>query len=225
MNTSKRKLATACVAGVAALALVCVGAYALVPAHDLTVSASVEETEDCLKVYIGNVDDAPEGYTQQRAKYVEKVTKADSDEVMKAVIGLDDYYTIEDITEWAKDYDITIGRAYMWPKGETGRLSLYVENGDLQASLETYIQQVQEEGFCEGDEQFAKDFQRLMDGEYEVFALTVTAPASALKAASTEADCVSYVDVMYNAEAEKYAKKVKKAVSYIELPAKPDGAL
>lgn len=144
---------------------------------------------------------------------------------MKAVIGLDDYYTVEDVTEWAEDYGITIGRAYMWPIGETGRLSLYVENGDLQASLETYIQQVQEEGLCEGDEQFAKDFQRLVDGEYEVFALTVAAPASALKATSTKADCVSYVDVMYNAEAEKYAKRAKKTVSYIELPSKPDGAL
>ena len=64
-----------------------------------------------------------------------------------------------------------------------------------------------------------------MDGEYEVFALTVTASAEALETLNAEADCINYVDVMYNSEVETYATRAGKTVSYIELPSKPDGAL
>lgn len=112
----------------------------------------------------------------------------------------------------------------MWPKGETGRLSLYVENNDIEASMEAYKQQVEANGSCD-DPTFAADYQRFLDGEYEVFALTVTATAEALETLNSEADCINYVDVMYNAEAETYAARAGKAVSYIELPSKPDGAL
>ncbi len=111
----------------------------------------------------------------------------------------------------------------MWPKGETGRMILSVENNDIKASLESYKRQVTKDESCE-DEDFDSEFQRLKNGEYKVFALTVTASAEALEVLDTEAECISYVDVMYNDEAEAYAKKVGKAVSYVELPSKPDGA-
>jgi len=142
---------------------------------------------------------------------------------VQAVVGLDDYYSVDTVDSWADDYDITIDQVYMWPKGEIGRMILSVENNDIKASLESYEQQVTEDDSCE-DEDFAKEFQRLTNGEYEVFALTVTASAEVLEVVDTEADCISYVDVMYNDEVESYAKKVGKAVSYVELPSKPDGA-
>lgn len=225
MKISKKKASVTCVACVAAMSLICVGGFALKPSSELTVNASTEETKDRVKVFIGDVDRAAEGYTQQRAMYVEKAANSNADTVMKAVIGLDDYYTVDDVETLAKTYDITINRAYMWPEGETGRLSLYVENGDMGYSIDRYKKETEENGMLEQDEQFAKDYQRFLEDEYRVFALTVTASAETLEALSTQADCISYVDVMYNPEVEKYAKKAKKAVSYIELPAKPDGAL
>ncbi len=226
MNSMTKKISVACAATacVAALTLVCVCGFKHTSPSGLTVSASTEETEDRLKVFIGDVDRAAEGYIQQQSEYVQQVASVNSDAILEAVIGLDDYYTVDEIAAWADKYDIAINRAYMWPKGETGRLSLYVEDNDIKTSIETYKQEVEDNSFCD-DEQFAKDYQRFLNGEYKVFALTVTAPAEVLEALSTEADCVNYVDVMYNAEAETYAEKAGKAVSYIELPAKPDGAL
>ena len=112
----------------------------------------------------------------------------------------------------------------MWPEGETGRLALYVEDSDIKSSMETYKQEVEENGYCK-DPQFAADYQRFLDGEYEIFALTVTAFPEVLEALNSEADCISYVDVKYNTEAETYAASAGKTVSYIELPSKPDGAL
>jgi len=221
---SKKKFAVACSSGIAALTLLCVGICALVPSSSVTVSASTEETEDCLKVFIGDVDHAPENYVQQRAAYLEDIADVNTSTTMDAVIGLNDYYTVETVADWAKEYDVNIDRAYMWPKGETGRLILCVDNGDIESSLKRYMQQVEEGDYCD-DPQFAADYQRLLDGEYEVFALTVNATADELEALSAEADCISYVDVMQNEEAETYASKKGKTVSYIELPSKPDGAL
>lgn len=225
MSISKKKVTATCAAGVAALTLICASVCALIPFTDMTVNASTEETENSLRVFIGDVNGAPEGYVQQRAEYAEMTAKADADEVIQAVIGFDDYYTVEEIAALVGEYDIVINRAYMWPEGETGRLSLYVTDNNIEKSLNAYEDQVAEKGYCEQDEQFAEDHQRLLNGEYGIFALTATAPADALAKFSAEADCISYVDVMYNVEAEKYAKKVGKAVSYIELPSKPDGAL
>ncbi len=224
MNISKPKRAVVCAAIVAALTLVC--SSACEPVSDsvtTSINASIEETNDRVRVFIGDTNRVPEGYTQQRSKYIKEIVEADEHKIMQAVIGLNNYYTVDAVDSWAEDYDITIDQVYMWPKGETGRMILSVENNDIKASLESYEQQVTEDDSCE-DEDFAKEFQRLKNGEYKVFALTVTASADALEILNTEADCISYVDVMYNDEAEAYAKKVGKAVSYVELPAKPDGA-
>lgn len=187
------------------------------------VCASIEETADRLKVFVGDTVDAPVDYTQLRADFVTELAATDEGKKFEAIIGFDDYYTIDTVTKLAKEYGLSINRAYMWPKGETGRFGLYVGNGDIKSSLEAFKQRVEANGLCE-DEQFAKDYQRLLDGEYEVFAMTVTATADKLEALNA-ADCTNYVDVKYNAEAEAYAAKVGKTVSYIELPTKPDGAL
>lgn len=226
MNISKPKRIVICAVVVASIALSqgCSSACESAPDSVTTsISASTEETDDRLRVFIGDINRAPEGYTQQRSEYIKELATADENKVVQAVVGLDDYYTADAVDSWAEDYDITIDQVYMWPKGETGRMILSVENNDIKASLESYEQQATEDGYCEDDD-FAKEFQRFTNGEYKVFALTVTASADALEVLDTEADCISYVDIMYNDEAESYAKKVGKAVSYVELPSKPDGA-
>lgn len=221
---SKKKFTASCAASVAVFALVFAGAYALIPSDDMTAYASTEETADQIKVFVGDIGRAPEDYTQQRAAYIENTAVANASAEMSAVVDLDDYYTVEEVSSWAANYDITIDRVYMWSKGDTGRLILCIENNDIESSMENYKRQVEKDGSCD-DPTFAADYQRFLDGEYEVFAVTVTATAEDLAELNAETDCISYVDVMYNAEVEKYAKRAGKAVSYIELPSKPDGAL
>ncbi len=47
-------------------------------------------------------------------------------------MGLDDYYSVEVIDGLVKEYEIDVDRVYMWPKGETGRLSIHIEHGDIE---------------------------------------------------------------------------------------------
>ena len=224
MSTIIKKRWTAVACSICAVALAVAGIGAAIPSsHELNACASTEETEDCVKVFIGDTNRAPKDYAHKRTAYIKDTAAKNADITVEAVIGLDDYYTIEDIASLTEAYDITINRAYMWPKGETGRLSLYVEDGDIESSIEAYKQEVEENNYCD-NATFAEDYQRFLDGEYEVFALTVTASAEALEALNTEADCINYVDVMHNDEVETYAAQAGKAVSYIEFPSKPDGA-
>jgi len=219
---SKKNIASAFLA-VGVVALTVFGATACTSKPDiLDVHASAEDAGDRLKVFIGDIDRAPENYLQERAAYLSDAAETNAASEMRAVIGLGDYYAVEALTDLAADYDITVNRLYMWPKGETGRLSLYVENGDIQSGIEAYKKEVVENGYCE-DEQFAKDYQRFLGGEYGVFALTVTATAGELETLKSEADCIRYIDPMCVPTAEAYADETDKTVTYIEFPSKPDG--
>lgn len=209
-----------CAYAVAAVTI-SLGMYVL-KSYDTSICASIEESEEKVQVLVGDTRHAPEGYVHQRSEYLEDI--ADTAESVDAVIGLDDYYAVDEAIGFMEDYDITIRHVFMWPAGESGCMMIYAENGDIKATIEEYKEQLKTP-IPGTDEQVLRDNQRFLDGEYGVYALTVTAPADTLAKLNTEAECVCYVDVMYNADVEKYAKKVGKAVSYIEHPSKPDGTL
>lgn len=216
-----KKIAIVCASVVVATVISLGTIYALKP-YDASICASTEESEEKIQVCVGDTRHAPEGYVQQRSEYLEDI--ADTVESVDAVIGLDDYYAVDEAIGFMEDYDITVRHVFMWPAGEPGCTMIYAEDGDIKGAIETYKEQLKNP-IPGTDEQILRDNQRFLNGEYGVYALTVTAPADTLAKLNAEADAVSYVDVMYNAEVEKYAKKVGKTVSYIELPAKPDGAL
>lgn len=143
---------------------------------------------------------------------------ADKGAARKAVISLNDYYSVEEVSTWIGEYGITVERVYMWPEGETGRLSLSVENGGIQDAIENYIRQTEETGLLQDNEQFRKDYERFLNGEYKVFALTVAAPDGILslfkplKVLKWDIGCVSHIKLMDSGDSR-------------ELPSKPDGAL
>ncbi|MDE6261210.1 MAG: hypothetical protein K2M42_10180 [Oscillospiraceae bacterium] len=174
-----------------------------------------------VKVFVGSSKPLLE--KQQQFNQIELLTDQSPDKTVEAVLTLNDYYTVESIGSLINSFGITINRVYMWLEGETGRLSLYVEDNDIKCSIENYIQQVESNGSY-NDPAFAADYIRFLNGEYKVFALTVTTTAKTLADLSTETNMVSGIDVKYNADAEAYAAEQGSQVIYIELPAKPDGA-
>lgn len=70
---------------------------------------------------------------------------------------MNNYYTIDEIVALAEDYNIGVNCVYMWPKGETGRLALSVENDDIDSSIKEYMNWVDSSGVCENDPEFAAD--------------------------------------------------------------------
>ena len=117
----------------------------------------------------------------------------------KAVVSLDDYYSVEEVSSWIEKYGITVERVYMWPEGETGRLGLYVENGSIQDAMEDYARRTEESGIPMSPEE-GKDYKRFLNGEFKVFALTVVAPEGTLlkplKALKWDIGCVGHIRFM-----------------------------
>lgn len=133
----------------------------------------------------------------------------------KAVVSLDDYYSVEEVSAWIEKYGITVECVYMWPEGETGRLGLYVENGSIQDAMEDFVRQTEESGHPMSPEE-RRDYERFLNGEHKIFALTVVAPEGTLlgplKALIWDIGCVGHVAFMDRDDSR-------------EIPSKPDGAL
>lgn len=103
INLKKRQTAVACsLCGAVTLAVVGIGA-AIPSPHELNACASTEETQDCVKVFIGDTNHAPKNYAHKRAAYVEDTAAKKATATMDAVISLDDYYTVETVAALADD--------------------------------------------------------------------------------------------------------------------------
>ena len=185
--------------------------------------ASMEETSETVRVFVGDIKRAPDDYIEKRMEYVEEIAHNEPTKIVQAVVGFHDYYTVDDVVEIMESYEAIVNRVYMWPEGETGRLSLYVDNGKITDGIEKYIKQVEEYGL-DDDEQSLTDYERFLNGEYKIFAVTISSTSEVLHKLISENDCVSYADIKYNEDAEEYAAMKDKALHYIELPSKPDGA-
>ena len=224
INYSNRKSRSVIVTAVlgAAVLVTCI-LIILSMTSSVNAYASAEETASVVKVFVGDIMRAPSGYAESRLKYISQLASYNPEEAVTAVVGFDKYYPLEDISSFIGTHEgITINRLYMWPEGETGRLSLYVDNGNIMESIKAYLAQVEENGL-DNDEQSIKDHQRFLNGEYGVFAVTVTCSVETLHKMVASTDRVLYADIKYNAEAEDYAKEKGKDICYIELPTKPDG--
>jgi hypothetical protein len=185
--------------------------------------ASVEESSNTVKVFVGDILRAPANYIENRFNYIEELAANAPFESITAIIGFNDYYTVDEVENFIQNYDdIAVNRLFMWPEGETGRLSFPVD-GSIEEGIAAYVNQV-EETWVEDNIQFIEDHQRFLNGEYGIFAMTVTCSAVTLNEVATNSSYIYYVDVMHNAEAEEYAQERGKSVYYIDLPSKPDGA-
>ena len=186
--------------------------------------ASVSENDEAIEVFAGDIQRAPSNYVEQRFDYLEAAARERSSSTYEAVIGFDDYYSVEEVSACIDKYDANITHAFMWAEGETGRFSFGVDNGDISEAIDDFLLQV-EESPVEGDTAFQADLQKLVNGDFGLFAITVEATAGTLEQIADDNDFISYVDIMYNEEVEEYAAEKGKSVYYIELPSKPDNAL
>jgi len=224
---SKRK--TMAKSAIMALSVVIIAAVAVALAvagvfGRVTAFASTEETSEIVKVFVGDIIRAPNDYAKDRFRYVDNLAAKNPSEKVTAVLGLDGYYTVDEVNKIiSASNNVKVNRVYMWPEGETGRLSIYVENGNIADGIKSYMDKVNETGL-DNDPQSIADYKRFLNGEYGIFALTITCPANVLNTLVLDNERLIYADIKYNVEAEQYAQRRGKTVNYIELPSKPDGA-
>ena len=185
-------------------------------------AVSAADRKESVRVFVGDLENAPGSYAKQRLAYLHRLAKSDGDTPVEAIVGFDDYYDLDEALGWAERYGLTVRYIHWWPAGETGRLSLAVQDGDVPKAIADYAKEVES---WDHDSGAWEDCQRFFNGERGVFALTVIASAGTLDEMAGDLDSISYVDVKYNEAVERYAAEKGKEVSYIELPSKPDGAL
>lgn len=188
---------------------------------DASINVSIEGWE--AQITIGEMDNgAPPGYGGERSSFLKTLAGSDPDGLYSAVVPLDDYYTEGEVTSLITSHDITVERIYMWAPGETGTLSLAVNDNDIEEAKKAFIAKMS--GPLGDSEEIQNDLQRLIRGDFKIYALTIRGSARELEELSNTIPQFAAVDVKYNPEAEAYAQRRGIPFSYVELPSKPDGA-
>lgn len=118
------------------------------------------------------------------------------------VLSLNDYYTVEEIDQLIAEHEFTVQRAYLWEPGETGKLSLYVENNDIRGSLNRYIAGRNERDAGPPPEEIA---------QFKVYAITTTEPIWSVARLFSER-VIARIDSMSFPIRQNF-----------EMPVKPDG--
>lgn len=223
INQSRGKLISAL-----SLVLVIILAYALLFSPSSALAANRVVKSDEVKVFVGssrstNIVKA-KAYINEREDYLDKLAGINADDTYSAVIVLNDYYSADDIQQFAEKESVDIKRIYLWIPGETGRASLSVSNNDITGAI---IRSYERAKSHEGTEDFGgadKDYIRIINGNYGIFGITVESYLERLKGMKDK-EIVEFVDVKYSDEGEKAAANRGVNIQYIELPYKPDGAL
>ena len=191
-------------------------------------SANIRSAGTKLKVFIGSSRStnpvASELYQTARRDYLADLAKSVTDQKYDAVCVFNDYYSVQAVTELYME-SITVKRVYFWEPHETGRVSLSVENNDINGAInrlyKTALDDMGTEAFDDADRAIIK---MIEDNSYGIFSITIEASAEVLNDLSNR-EMFKFIDVKYSEEAEKKASGSDVTLEYIELPFKPDGAL
>lgn len=192
-----------------------------------TMNVSISPNDGEVKIHTGSLEgSSPYAYRNARTSLLEQLAIEQPQDEFTAVVPLNDYYTVEDANSFiSSNPNLTIERIYMWIPGETGKLVLDSTSSNIQDDIDRYINTMYTRPAVEKSEALKEDLQQLENGEFMVYAFTVTGSAEVLNELSTNSEMISFIDLMYNPEAEAYAVKNDMSFSYLELPEKPDGAL
>lgn len=189
------------------------------------VNASFEQNNGSVNVFIGDISRAPDGYVDSRMQDLQQMALSVPKEHVSAVVGFNRYCTKDEIQRLVSSADDScLERVYMWTEGDTGRLSLYIGGKTIEEGISDYKNQV-DKNSLNNDIQFSADYQRFLNGEFGIFAITISCSAESLCKLAQEYDIIEYVDIKHNKDAEDYAISKGFKVNYIELPSKPDGTL
>ena len=210
----KRMLFALCLA--ALVAIMC-SIFLTVPAN---ASMNISESQDGnIRIITGEISPAT-AYTTAREEFLEELSESNINDTFSAVVPLDDYYSVAEITELAQDNDLVIERVFMWAPGETGKLVLNIENNDIDRAIERYLAKLESRNISDA---MAEDLEKLSNGTFGIYALTIPDSPDNLLELSTTMDSFAGVDVLYNPAAEQHATSRGQTFSYVELPTKPDG--
>ncbi len=185
-------------------------------------SMNVNVTKGSVKIITGTVNDTvARTYSTERQDFLVELAQNKPTEYFSAVATMDDYYTIEQINQLVSEYALEIERVYMWKPGETGKLVLSITDNDIYSAIDAFLERMSARSCGEAQQ---KDLEKLANGEFKVYALTIFGSAQELQNLSDTASEFTAVDVKYNPDAEAYATARGMSYSYVELPSKPDGA-
>ncbi len=195
-RVSARKIA------VAACLCLLLALFPLTRLLSVPVSASIGETGETVIVYLGDIRGAADGYTEERAAFLDALAQAEPASLYEAILGLTEPMTPEKLSLLLASYDVSLLRAYFLISGTEERILLPVADGDLDTFTELCRDRIEAEETC--------------------FSFVIRAEAKTLAALfQSDNDIFAYIDVRKHPDAEAYAKKKGKTVVYAECPSLP----
>lgn len=185
-------------------------------------AANVQTRNEEIKVFLGNTDDLnpleARAYTENQKSALEQLAIETPEESGRALITFEQFLSPEEVMDIIPQ-QTAIKAAYLWVPDKTGRAIVYIENGDLEGTIDNWIESLDLDN--EPESKYKSDMLDLKEN-YGIFAVEIEQQYKSINALTT-ATSVKQVDVFYNEYAEELSLDTGYSISYIAVPSKPDG--
>lgn len=185
-------------------------------------AANVQTRNEEIKVFLGNTDDLnpleARAYTENQKSALEQLAIETPEESGRALITFEQFLSPEEVMDIIPQ-QTAIKAAYLWVPDKTGRAIVYIENGDLEGTIDNWIESLDLDN--EPESKYKSDMLDLKEN-YGIFAVEIEQQYKLINALTT-ATSVKQVDVFYNEYAEELSLDTGYSISYIAVPSKPDG--
>jgi len=204
------------------LAIIVSVCYAGLALH--TAAANVSLEGDRVRVVIGNTSDMTtlqaRSYNNIQSNTLAERASSAPNNFGKALVAFGGFLEPEVVNQILDGRGI-VTSVYIWEQNKTGRAIIDVQDNDIIRTIDSFFSSLELDN--EPDSQYKQDMLSLLNN-YGVFAVEVTDTYQNLENLASDPN-VSRVDLVYNEQAETLALNTKRSVSYVCIPAKPDGTV
>ena len=185
-------------------------------------AANIEVSSEKIRVFIGSTDGMTaaqaNNYARTQSDLLNNFVVSAPEDIGSALITFEAFISQHE-TEALLNTVNSIDTIYMWIPNKEGRAIIDVTNNDVKGAITNFFASLDLENVA--NEDYKSDMLELM-ANYGIFAAEVTAEYSVLNGLTNQ-DSIISVDVIYSEVAMTMADKTGKSISYICIPAKPDG--
>jgi len=187
-----------------------------------TMAVNLKETDSEIRVTIGLREEMSPAvlkrYNKDQEDMLTQFSRETPEDIGKALISFNRFLSVEQ-TQKLMEGTEKIATVYMWVPNRDGRAIVYVQDNDIQASVDSFFQSL---NLSQMPASEMKDSLVDLYEDYRVFAVKVDDQYSQLQSMSGQEE-VSYLDLLYSNEATQLAEASGKTVTYSCIPEKPDG--
>lgn len=160
-------------------------------------------------------------YISQRKKLMDDLAVNKSEQVNTGTITLNSFITLDDVENFIRENkNIHIKTLWFSIPYETGRGAVVVENNNVKQAMKNFLEKAAKS--MTQDTNANKDYKKIIDGNYGIFALTIETKNKEFPNISSDKH-VKFVDLHFTSSLQSEPSQDGSKIQYIEIPEKPDG--